>query len=624
MNLLKRIALFAIIVSVPILSLASDFERLFSPAGQGTLPEKLVVTDMNALLYKDFSAKAEKIPPLTIFWRLKIDGAADSNDPIVEHDGKKYFCVGGPQGDELGYIETSRVTKWMTRFVFAPLPPKSDSVFRVFNKSFEKKDFEALKDSQVEDATIAQILETPPGCASFAFIINDEGGKATQGQGASDDPNNFKHVMIYNTPITDGVTGKAKPKGDGVKQEDVGLDVVFVIDTTGSMQPMIDKTKEVCQSIAKQVNSSASKNIHFGLVEYRDSEADDFGARVVCDLTQSYDAFLTRLGSLDADGGGDDPEDVILGMKTAISDAKWHKNTSKHIILVGDAKNKATKAAGALTNFKKLYDFANKDIGDDLQSKAFKRIIFHAIVGRDEKEVVDEFHEVSENCDEEPGYYGNMITDTNIANDMSEILRNGIRAVVSDDVPDDIVTGKGSVIAKSVWDLKKFVSKGQTVTSDGSDNNKALGFACARTNKEIKCAELNILVLRDEMEDFADALSRASSRLDKLLSGKGGNIKVIFDSFLEEFVGIASGSVTDEDYEMDLEKILGLQMPVKTKTLKKKIKDVMRMSDKERAEWMKDIKDARDRAKAILNKKEAWVDTYDKQKFAFIPTADLP
>ncbi len=650
MNVFKQIAFLAFFISIPVLSVKADdyetpdlnYARLFVPGEEGTLPQKLVVTDMNALLYKDFSQKPIKIEPLTILWRLKIEGASNPKDPVVEYKGKTYYCVGGPGGNEWGYMETTKVTPWMTRYVFAPAPPKSDCVFRVFNKSYQKKEYESLSEKQVEDATVAKISDVPPGFSSFAFVLNDKDGNIQTGDGITTDPDSFKSVMIYNTPISGGATGKVIVPPSQVTAEAIGLDVVFVIDTTGSMKPMIDQVKTICLNISKQVNyaSSKGKNVHFGLVEYRDSESkeagDKFGARVVCDLKQNYATFLSRLNDLAVSGGYDYPEDVILGLKTAVDKANWNKFSSKHIILIGDAENKVTKASGDLTNFEKLYEYANPDkVPVDMLTKKLKQFHFHAIVGEDTDRinhdpnfsfarVQKEFHKVAENNDNDEGYYGNMVTDKNIANDVSVILMNAINAVNSDDLNDD-EAGKGGVIARSVWDLKKFVSQLQP----GDDHNKALGYACIFTNDAKKCASLNIMVLKDDMEDFVDALSSAYRRLDKLSGGGSGNVKVIFDKFLEEFVGIVSGDATEDDYEMDLEKILGLQIPVKTKTLKKTIKDVMRMSDKERKNWMNDIKDARDRAKDILNKKEAWVETYHapnqgSQKFAFISVDDLP
>ena len=251
--------------------------------------------------------------------------------------------------------------------------------------------------------------------------------------------------------------------------------------------------------------------------------------------------------------------------------------------------------------------------------------MFHAIVGGASSATAMEFNEIAQNNDEMMGYYGNMSKNPNVAAELTKSLSAGIKATGNSSTPSG---SGGGVFAASVWNLKKLVDEGQQ-GAKSLDNNKAQGYSCARTNKDEKCASLNILVLRSEMEDFEDSLTQAYRRLDKLNTSGVGNVKVIFDSFLEEYVGIASGSATDEDYEMNLSDILGLQMPVKTKTLKMSFKDVMRMNDKARATWMADIKDARDRVKTILNQKERWVETYHvsgerAQKFAFIPIEDLP
>ena len=183
-------------------------------------------------------------------------------------------------------------------------------------------------------------------------------------------------------------------------------------------------------------------------------------------------------------------------------------------------------------------------------------------------------------------------------------------AIKNDIRPSGSTGSATSAFADSVWDLKELL-KNNTQTGASISGDKVTGFACARTNLDNKCAELNIMVLREEMKTFHDVLDQAYRRLDKLNSGKGGNVKVIFDTFLEDYVGIASGTATDSDYEMSVAEVLKLQMPVKTRTLKMSIREIMRMGPEDRKKWMAGIKDAVDRTQAILDKKEAWTDTYE-------------
>ncbi len=580
---------------MPLLANAENYSRLFSHDGLN--PEILIVTEQNAKLYR-FKAPSAKVDPMTIMWRLKINDASDSRNPVLEHKGKKYYCVGGPNGDEWGYIDSSKVVKWTSHYVLAPFPPKNNCVFRVYNKPFSSNDFEHLSDQQIEDATIAKATDVSSDVSSYAFILDNN---------ISDNRSQqlFNRVLFYNKS-GNAIKSNNKTTLNNPDPSKFGFDIVFVIDTTDNMQSMIDQIKNLCQNIAKSVRD-ANRNgekVHFGLVEFRDSEVDYFGARIVCDLTEDYDTFLSRLNSLKAEGGGDIPNDVLLGLKLAVDRSKWHKYTIKNIILVGQSPNKETSAAGMITNFRKLYYYANNDLDDEDPAKIYNRIFFNAIVGGNHKTAARDYFEVSANCGTHGGFFGDM-SSGKAFHEISAILNDAISSVVS-------ANNKETVEA-----------------SNSSNNNAVIGYACDCTNDYQKCACLKVMILRADMEDFVDSLSSAYRRLDKLVGVSSGNDKAFFNKFLEEFVGISSNCVIDEDYDMNLETILGLQMPVNTTVLKIKIKDVMRMNNTERAEWMMDIKYTRDCAQAILNNNKVWMETYHVinvpvQKYAFIPVEALP
>ena len=607
--------------------------ELYYPGGEGTLPEKLVVTDAHAVLYKEVGDKGVSIPPLTILWRLTVDGTKDL--PIVSSGGKQYYHVGGPDGAHWGYIDINSVTSWMTRFVFVPLPPSSDRMFAVYDQPYSKANFTSLSSKKLESSVLATIKEIPVGFGSFAFILNDEKGNAVQQDNIGIDPNDFKKVMIFNTPISkEGYLKAAEEEAarKGPSPDDIGLDIVFVIDTTASMTPLINMAKNVCKQIASDIHNdqNLSNKVHFGLVNFRDSEYCAYGARVDCDVTADYDQFLSALNSLgELEDSNDAAEDVILGLRAAVDNISWHELSAKHIILVGDSPNKPTPAAGDINTFAKLYNYTNKDHSKNVVDSALKYIRFNAVVGDVREDLRDyaimEFKEVADNKGDRKGFFA-LLSDPNLSQNLVKALKDGLFAIINERPSGASTSSSTSAFADSVWDLKEMLKNSQTGASISGD--KVTGFACARTNLDSKCADLNIMILREEMKMFHDQLDQAYRRLDKLNSGKGGNVKVIFDTFLEEYVGIASGSATDSDYEMSLATVLKLQMPVKTRTLKMSIREIMRMSSDDRAKWMDGIKDAVDRTQAILDKKEAWTDTFEgaseSQRFAFISVADLP
>lgn len=114
------------------------------------------------------------------------------------------------------------------------------------------------------------------------------------------------------------------------------VDVVFAVDTTGSMGSLIDGARRTVWSIAthiKQVDPQA--DVRIGLVAYRDVQ-DEYITRDFA-LTRDMDAAFAELSGYVANGGNDFPEDVDAGLFDAVHKMDWRPDAKKLIFLVGDA-----------------------------------------------------------------------------------------------------------------------------------------------------------------------------------------------------------------------------------------------------------------------------------------------
>ena len=126
---------------------------------------------------------------------------------------------------------------------------------------------------------------------------------------------------------TVAVAASAKPK----------VEVVFVLDSTGSMGGLIEGAKQKIWSIANSiVAQKPTPEVRFGLVSYRD-KGDEYITKKF-DLTDDIDAVFKNLQSFRADGGGDTPESVNRALDEAVNTMSWavDKGTTKIIFLVGD------------------------------------------------------------------------------------------------------------------------------------------------------------------------------------------------------------------------------------------------------------------------------------------------
>ncbi len=116
------------------------------------------------------------------------------------------------------------------------------------------------------------------------------------------------------------------------------IEVVFALDTRGSMGGMIQAAKEKIWSIATTLASAEpAPEISIGLVAYRD-QGDTYLTKVI-DLSSDLDSVFAQLMQFQAQGGGDTPEAVNQALSDAISKISWSSGQQAYqvVFLVGDA-----------------------------------------------------------------------------------------------------------------------------------------------------------------------------------------------------------------------------------------------------------------------------------------------
>src|ERR1700723_1924153 len=108
----------------------------------------------------------------------------------------------------------------------------------------------------------------------------------------------------------------AAPKAPA-KKEKPKIEVVFCLDTTGSMGGLIDGAKAKIWAICNQIASGKpTPDLKVGLVAFRD-KGDDYVTKVF-DLTDDLDAIHGHLKKFQAAGGGDTPEPVNQALFDAV------------------------------------------------------------------------------------------------------------------------------------------------------------------------------------------------------------------------------------------------------------------------------------------------------------------
>ena len=114
------------------------------------------------------------------------------------------------------------------------------------------------------------------------------------------------------------------------------VDIVFVLDTTGSMGEEIERLRDTIDIINANLTSLKPRPaLRFGLVLYRDLE-DDYVTEAH-DLTSDLEAFRAILADVSADGGGDTPEELEVGLNDAVTKMAWNSTGLRLVFAITDA-----------------------------------------------------------------------------------------------------------------------------------------------------------------------------------------------------------------------------------------------------------------------------------------------
>lgn len=114
------------------------------------------------------------------------------------------------------------------------------------------------------------------------------------------------------------------------------LDLVFLVDATGSMGDEIAKLKASMLAMSQQIaRLPGQPDVCWGLVAYRD-RGDAFLTRTH-DFTDDLGAFQGVLGRVQAGGGGDMPEALNEALHETVHRLSWRTQAARMVVLVADA-----------------------------------------------------------------------------------------------------------------------------------------------------------------------------------------------------------------------------------------------------------------------------------------------
>jgi len=123
---------------------------------------------------------------------------------------------------------------------------------------------------------------------------------------------------------------------DRILPDPIPLDLVFVMDTTGSMGDEIQRLKSTITLIHLNLTAlSPRARVRFGMVLYKDV-GDDYRTEII-PLTDNLDRFQRELNRVEASGGGDTPEDLQAALDDLLHRMDWNSDGIRLAYTITDA-----------------------------------------------------------------------------------------------------------------------------------------------------------------------------------------------------------------------------------------------------------------------------------------------
>lgn len=159
-------------------------------------------------------------------------------------------------------------------------------------------------------------------------------------------------LQIASVPLSDGndaaaaASSAATATSGSTEPRSYRSGIHFVIDSTVSMGPYIDRTREAVRKVYNSIARQGLNNqVNFGLTAFRDNleqvPALDYLTRTYVTLKQGADAetFFSRVNTLEPSSVSSRGyrEDSYAGIRAAIENSDWSDFDARYVILITDA-----------------------------------------------------------------------------------------------------------------------------------------------------------------------------------------------------------------------------------------------------------------------------------------------
>jgi hypothetical protein len=604
---------------------AQDADAVKTKAG---VPLKIVVRrDTSVRADPDPMANGQPVKMFEFFYVLPPERGKTPPTPPTKND---FYRVSTSQQEssQYGWIHKDDVVEWPHRQALGlrPIAGRDPALFyRTLEEIKGAYDGKGVEPFSREPASGAGIQLMP---------ILEETDFEARGDKIKGYRVAYMHALPGRGGGGGGGGGGSEPR---ISLKGATLDVVFVVDATGSMSPFIKATQDVVAKVAEKLagRGAGLVPVRFGLVAYRDRvknpEPDWYVNRLLCDLESGRDhtrfqAILQAL-SKDCRGGDETAEDVLGGLKLAIEQAGWQPSAFKHIVLIGDAsghvdaddpKNPDRLSIPGLV--------AQMQPPGGPESVVAQKIVCHAIriIGNDESDhekCEQQFSAIAAGRDY-PGSYqsfdpGSSPEFIDKLVDIIDTSRANFENAIAGRAPVKEAPGLGLML-----DLVRASQEFK-----GDVPAFASGFAAASDAKGNLQLEPFVLVQRSQLELFRAVLDLSVSAVKTAGDPGRADVKKVVDSIKLGSIAINIGIDKDTPISELLRAVLGF--PVKNKIFEVTPEKLAAMSAADFEQFIKEVEISNNTMKGFLDNPKIWLnlgknDPKPQNQQAFLKLADLP
>jgi hypothetical protein len=342
-NSLRVIALCGLFASAGVL--AAD-TPLIQP-GKKTLPQRVLTTPTCKLMLKpgdQTGAAQEAFTRYYVYERKQIAGVD--------------WLEVGPSSkrtqDHMGWLNAKCAVDWNMQMSLAFTNPAGRDLSLLFK---DKQTIEKILDSSEPEKLfrpIQDVLKRNNGVDPRVLAVEPELYVDFKknfyllpiletAQVTSDAGMNVRLLQVASITKNDPAAATAPPP-NSIKAFNAG--VVFVLDSTLSMDPYIERTREAVRTIySRMEQEQLGDKVKFGLVSFRSSikavPGLEYVSKMYVDPTKVKDGadFLAKIKDLKATkvSSAKFDEDPYAGLKDAVTNINWNEFGARYIVLVTDA-----------------------------------------------------------------------------------------------------------------------------------------------------------------------------------------------------------------------------------------------------------------------------------------------